>query len=429
MKKAGDIDTQVAELVAAFAAVVSALIKRDIAERVTDARAIAVRHLESSWEGADASAEVEPGPTRRRAKRVRKARKQRRSPRAVQRVRAPRHGRRAREAAVVPVPEGDVRPADRATGLRASDAVPAAAKPRAARHCRKCGREGARADGCGTSHEPLNAPAAPAPSSRIEVIATRASSVVDIKPPPHPGGTASPRSKQLPRVAQEPSSDDEDEPAMGSAVMTRPLALSERVVELLGHVVDDVAQDTTAPELVEAAPPPPPPLDEALYPSGRRRRDRASLGLHERSRTTAPKQMRRVDRAVANVEFAAELAVLDQLRPKTREECRGGERPCPFVGCRHHFYLDVNPETGSVKINFPDLEPWELTTSCVLDVAEAGAVTLEAAGRYMNVTRERLRQIEILSLLALKQTRTVREIGPGAFEEDRDPSDEHEVAA
>jgi hypothetical protein len=79
-------------------------------------------------------------------------------------------------------------------------------------------------------------------------------------------------------------------------------------------------------------------------------------------------------------------------RPKTRGDCLLGPRPCPFVGCRHHLYLDVLP-TGSMKFNFPDLEPDELTETCALDVADRGGATLEDAGALLNVTRERVRQM------------------------------------
>ena len=95
---------------------------------------------------------------------------------------------------------------------------------------------------------------------------------------------------------------------------------------------------------------------------------------------------------------------VDDLRPQTRAECHGDVRPCPWVACKFHLYLDVNPETGSIKINFPDLEPWELTTTCSLDVAERGGITLEEVGEIMNLTRERIRQIEVRGLLKLKMS-------------------------
>lgn len=89
-------------------------------------------------------------------------------------------------------------------------------------------------------------------------------------------------------------------------------------------------------------------------------------------------------------------------KPRTRAECADGVRPCPFVSCRYHLYLDVSPVTGAIKLNFPDLEPDELRESCVLDVAEAGGETLEHVGELANVTRERVRQIEQKALVRLR---------------------------
>lgn len=88
-------------------------------------------------------------------------------------------------------------------------------------------------------------------------------------------------------------------------------------------------------------------------------------------------------------------------RPRLREECRGEPRPCPYVSCRYHLYLDVSPKTGSIKLNFPDLEVWELDESCSLDVAERGGVTAEDLGALLNVTRERIRQVELRALISL----------------------------
>lgn len=88
---------------------------------------------------------------------------------------------------------------------------------------------------------------------------------------------------------------------------------------------------------------------------------------------------------------------VDRL-PASRSECKTGYRPCPFVSCRFHLYLDVT-EHGAIKLNFPDQEPWEMKTSCALDVAEAGdGLTLEELGGLLNLTRERTRQIERLAL-------------------------------
>ena len=83
----------------------------------------------------------------------------------------------------------------------------------------------------------------------------------------------------------------------------------------------------------------------------------------------------------------------DHERPRNREMCRDGLRPCPFVGCRYNLYLDVKPGERSIKLNFPDLQVWEIPISCALDVAECGKQTLELVGSAMNLTRERVRQV------------------------------------
>lgn len=94
---------------------------------------------------------------------------------------------------------------------------------------------------------------------------------------------------------------------------------------------------------------------------------------------------------------------LPYQRPLTRAECEDGPRPCPYVSCKYSLYLDVNPETGSIKLNFPHLEPWELAESCALDVAERGGLTLEELGALINLTRERCRQVEVRATAKLRQ--------------------------
>jgi hypothetical protein len=84
----------------------------------------------------------------------------------------------------------------------------------------------------------------------------------------------------------------------------------------------------------------------------------------------------------------------DHHRPQTRRDCEDMERPCPFVSCRYHLALDVDPARGSVKRNFPHLDVHEMAETCVLDLAERGGMTLEEIALAMNLTRERVRQIE-----------------------------------
>ena len=97
-------------------------------------------------------------------------------------------------------------------------------------------------------------------------------------------------------------------------------------------------------------------------------------------------------------------------RPKTRGDCADGPRPCPFVSCKYHLYLDVKDDTHSIKLNFPHLDVWEMEHSCALDVAEQGGMTLEDVGRIMNLTRERIRQVEVAGIDKLRESGLVDDI-------------------
>ena len=94
---------------------------------------------------------------------------------------------------------------------------------------------------------------------------------------------------------------------------------------------------------------------------------------------------------------------VDEPRPRTRGDCVNGIRPCPWVSCAHHLYLDVSDRTDAIKMNFPDLEPDELEETCSLDVADRGGVTLEQVGALVNITRDRIRQIEAAVMEHLKR--------------------------
>lgn len=127
-------------------------------------------------------------------------------------------------------------------------------------------------------------------------------------------------------------------------------------------------------------------------------RERSRLRLRGgRKRKERPRSIR--VKRIGKKEALAIQSEPEYWRPKTRGECAGVPRPCPYVGCRHHLFLDVSLNTGSIKLNFPDLEAWELGESCSLDVADRGGDTLERVGEIMNVTRERVRQLERLAKL------------------------------
>jgi hypothetical protein len=124
----------------------------------------------------------------------------------------------------------------------------------------------------------------------------------------------------------------------------------------------------------------------------RRRRSRA------RARTIS---IRRLSKAELN-RGRALYPEEDYWRPQSRAECSEMERPCPFVSCKYHLYIDVHPVRGSIKINFPDVEVWEMTDTCALDIADRGGITLEEVGEIMNLTRERVRQLETQGLAKLQ---------------------------
>lgn len=137
-----------------------------------------------------------------------------------------------------------------------------------------------------------------------------------------------------------------------------------------------------------------------------------------RSKTMSRKEMARDlrRRRLSGDIDSDERTLLEELmksRPKQRSECVSSPRPCVFVSCKYNLYLDVNPETGSIKLNFPEKELFELEYTCALDVAEKGGITLEEVGEIMNLTRERIRQVEVRGLLKLKLSAEEGDIAPG----------------
>ena len=101
-------------------------------------------------------------------------------------------------------------------------------------------------------------------------------------------------------------------------------------------------------------------------------------------------------------DLSVEGYVVHEERPKARRECPG-YRPCPYVSCRYHLYLDVT-RRGRLRLNFPDTEVIDLDISCALDLSARGPKTLEQIGLIMGgISRERVRQIEQAALEALRR--------------------------
>jgi hypothetical protein len=142
-------------------------------------------------------------------------------------------------------------------------------------------------------------------------------------------------------------------------------------------------------------------LDEADKSVTREQR-RSRRKRDVRARTISVKRMTKRELELGRLLYPD---VEDIQKPVTRADCGNGERPCPFVSCKHHLYLDVSARTGAIKLNFPDLEVWEMNETCALDVADRGGTTLEEVGAIMNLTRERIRQVEVKGLAKLQALR------------------------
>lgn len=142
-------------------------------------------------------------------------------------------------------------------------------------------------------------------------------------------------------------------------------------------------------------------LDSAVEGDGEeitREQRRSRRKRDVRARTISVKRMTKRELEIGRLLYPE----TDYWKPRTRADCKGGPRPCPFISCKHHLYVDVSPRTGAIKLNFPDLEVWELSESCALDIADHGGTTLEDVGAIMNLTRERIRQVEVKALAKLE---------------------------
>jgi hypothetical protein len=175
---------------------------------------------------------------------------------------------------------------------------------------------------------------------------------------------------------------DEQQPSSGDASGTMELRTE-------GALALDVGAETTEPVTRE------------------QRRSRRKRAI--RARTISVKRMTKRELELGRLLYPE---TEEFAKPQTRLDCQGAARPCPFVSCQHHLYLDVSARTGAIKLNFPDLEVWEMTETCALDVADRGGTTLEEVGAIMNLTRERIRQVEVkglAKLAALRDMSTLRD--------------------
>jgi len=63
-----------------------------------------------------------------------------------------------------------------------------------------------------------------------------------------------------------------------------------------------------------------------------------------RARTISVKRMTKRELEIGRMLYPE----TDYYKPRTRAECVDGPRPCPYVSCQHHLYLDVSARTGAI---------------------------------------------------------------------------------
>lgn len=185
-----------------------------------------------------------------------------------------------------------------------------------------------------------------------------------------------------------------EKPSLSGAV--RQLALDTAMASAFGdpELDDDATDDIDGDE-----------EDDAERPGRRRRRNRT------RARTISIRRLSKAELNRGRMLYPEE----EYWRPKTRTECVDMERPCPFVSCKYHLYIDVHPVRGSIKLNFPDVDVWEMTETCSLDIADRGGITLEEVGEIMNLTRERVRQVETTGLAKLEAVKDIERLKDYVF--------------
>lgn len=91
-------------------------------------------------------------------------------------------------------------------------------------------------------------------------------------------------------------------------------------------------------------------------------------------------------------------------RPRTRADCAQVPRPCPYVACKYHLYLDVDAQD---TIRVAPGEPWDREESCALDVADRGEHSLGFVAEIMDLTKQRVSQIETRALYQMRKNKLV----------------------
>lgn len=114
-------------------------------------------------------------------------------------------------------------------------------------------------------------------------------------------------------------------------------------------------------------------------------------------------------------------------RPQKRGDCLAGgfncERPCPFVACKYHLYLDVIGKSVVISSHVP---VWDMKETCALDVVDRfdGGLPLECVTDIVGLSKERIRQIEVGALKKLRAKLTSMGVVYGDGESDGEEEEE-----
>lgn len=109
-------------------------------------------------------------------------------------------------------------------------------------------------------------------------------------------------------------------------------------------------------------------------------------------------------------------------RPRTRGDCVEGQRPCPWLSCRHHLAIEVHGDmrrggglsstlskigAGRTRVlsdlashdafiawSTAVLDSLDQRDTCSLDVADRGGATTVSVARVLRLTKQRVDQIE-----------------------------------
>lgn len=94
-------------------------------------------------------------------------------------------------------------------------------------------------------------------------------------------------------------------------------------------------------------------------------------------------------------------------RPRVRADCKHVPRPCPFATCRYNLFVHVD-RRGDVSTRTAELDAMRPTSSCALDVAEAGGLGLGKVAGILGLTATGVLKLEQRALEKLARSPLLR---------------------